>query len=156
MKITIEWEGPFTICAVKEMDDRDDYGLYQIYGEHIIFGKNSLLYIGATNLKKTGRTFSDRFKEHSRNWIDYDRENGKDVSIYIARVSRKDVRPGILADIEAVQIYWHSPPYNAQYIESVGDERKKRFEKNPLQIVNEGELHRLTKYLSTECLPWYR
>jgi hypothetical protein len=152
MKITIEWEGPFTICAVKEMDD---YGLYQIYGEHIIFGKNSLLYIGATNLKKTGRTFSDRFKEHLRNWIDYDRENGKDVSIYIARVSRKDVQPGILADIEAVQIYWHSPPYNAQYIESVGDERKKRFDSYPLEILNEGKHHRLVKRLSTGGLPWY-
>ena len=154
MKITIEWEGPFTICDVKEMDD-DDYGLYQIYGEHILFGKGSLLYIG-----RTEKTFRDRFFDqsyaHWKEWIEFDIKDGKDVSIYIARVSRKDVPPKLLKDVEVVQIYWHSPPYNAKHIGSVGCKRKKRFEKNPLQIVNEGELHRLTKYVSTECLPWYR
>ena len=42
-QVTIEWEGPFSFDKVRA--NRDDYGLYQIYGEHIIFGKDSLLYI---------------------------------------------------------------------------------------------------------------
>lgn len=54
-KIRIEWEGPYSLEEVitKMVDggknpdwDGNDYGLYQIYGRHILSGKNTLLYIG--------------------------------------------------------------------------------------------------------------
>ena len=52
--VRIEWEGPFSIEEVLELNDGNkDYGLYQIYGHHIVYGKDSLLYIG-----QTGTTFS--------------------------------------------------------------------------------------------------
>ena len=53
--VRVEWEGPLSLDAVKALDD-DDCGLYQIYGRHIIFGDDSLLYIGMTQ-----QTFSHRF-----------------------------------------------------------------------------------------------
>ena len=47
--VKIEWEGPFTIDQVLELNDKSkDFGLYQIYGRHVIFGVGSLLYIGKT------------------------------------------------------------------------------------------------------------
>ena len=51
-EIKIEWDGPFSLKEVVEkMDDAGqppdyegkDYGLYQIYGKHILCGKNTLL-----------------------------------------------------------------------------------------------------------------
>ena len=148
--LTIEWKGPFTIDEVRGMKNlRNDYGLYQIYGEHIIFGKDSLLYIG-----RTETTFRDRFFDqsyaHWKDWIQYDIKDGKDVSIYIARV-----RPGVfddefLNDAEALQIYWHSPPYNSANIYDY--DRDKRL--HPFEIVNEGERRKLVEWLSTKHLPW--
>ena len=45
--ITIEWDHPCIIEQVRRLnDDGDDYGLYQIYGDHPSSGANTLLYIG--------------------------------------------------------------------------------------------------------------
>ena len=71
--IRIEWEGPFSVDdVIAKLDNKDDYGLYQIYGKHIIFGENSLLYIGMTDktfsnkLKGTGATRSGMMKSGER------------------------------------------------------------------------------------------
>ena len=45
--VRVKWEGPLSLDVVKELDD-EDCGLYQIYGRHIIFGEDSLLYVGMT------------------------------------------------------------------------------------------------------------
>ena len=78
--VRIEWEGPFSIEEVLELDDRNkDYGLYQIYGHHIVYGKDSLLYIG-----QPGNTFSQRFNEHLV-WL----EEEEGVFIYVGRCERR-------------------------------------------------------------------
>ena len=64
--VRIEWEGPFCLdYVIDELNRKDDYGLYQIYGTHIILepsgGADNLLYIGMTGL---GSTFSERLKNH--------------------------------------------------------------------------------------------
>ena len=47
--VRVKWKGPLSLDDVKELDDEDDdCGLYQIYGRHIIFGDDSLLYVGMT------------------------------------------------------------------------------------------------------------
>lgn len=65
----IEWEGPFSAqTIINDFTDAgnhpyyegNDYGLYQIYGRHILYGSDALLYIG----KATKRSFSVRFAEH--------------------------------------------------------------------------------------------
>ena len=39
--VRVKWEGPLTVEEVLEMNLRHkDFGLYQIYGRHIIFGLN--------------------------------------------------------------------------------------------------------------------
>ena len=59
--VRIEWEGPLSLDEVKELADGDeDCGLYQIYGRHIIFGDDSLLYIGMTTSTFRSRFFSGR------------------------------------------------------------------------------------------------
>ena len=131
--VTIEWEGPFTIEEVLTMNDQhDDYGLlYQIYGKHRIFGENSLLYIGRAQYTTLGA----RLKQHFTKWLD--EEEG--VWIRIGRIADEDYedKPSdcpdwseLLTNVEALQIYWHSPPQNSTNIST--------YNGPPLYVVNKG------------------
>ena len=50
--INIEWEGPLTFEEAYEKNGSSDYGVYQYYGDHPVYGLDVLLYIG--KLKITG------------------------------------------------------------------------------------------------------
>ena len=118
--VRVEWEGPFSIEEVLRLNHQnDDYGLYQIYGYHIVFGANSLLYIG----KAEGVTFSQRFRRHCIEWL----LEEQDISIRVGRIASEDYAydppnwsdwKKVLRDAEALTIYWHSPPYNSMNINS--------------------------------------
>ncbi len=89
--VRVKWEGPFTIDKVLELGDRNrDFGLYQIYGRHIIFGEDSLLYIGMTT-----STYNRRFFSGPESHISWLAEEG--VSVYVGRIAEED--------------YEHDPPY---------------------------------------------
>lgn len=64
--VHINWEGNFSIDdVIQNKLGEDDYGIYQIYGKHPIYGSNSLLYIGIA----MDRPFSKRFAEHDQEWL---------------------------------------------------------------------------------------
>ena len=143
--VRVEWEGPFSIEEVLKLNDQnDDYGLYQIYGRHIIFGANSLLYIG----KAEGLTFSQRFNQHYLEWLL--EEEG--VSIRVGRIASEDYAydppdwsdwQKVLRDAEALTIYWHSPPYNSMNIS--------KYKRQRLKVVNKDERGVLVaEYISDE------
>ena len=124
--ITIEWEGPLSI--EKTSNERkdggeapewggDDYGLYQVYGEHILCGKNTLLYIGKT----TEQTFSERIQQHYKDFL----KGEQGVEVYLGRVfdprrhSSNDGWQSWCSDIdiaERIMIYKYCPNYNSQSI----------------------------------------
>ena len=135
--IRVEWEGPLSLDEVKELDDEDeDYGLYQIYGRHIIFGDDSLLYIG-----KTQQTFSHRFAEHA-GWL----EEEEEVFVHVGRINKEDYdgadRQQVIKDTEALTIYWHSPPYNSSNIDTYNGQA--------LKVINDGERCDLCERLSDD------
>ena len=125
-EIKIEWSGPFSLNEVIEKFLNggrapdwgvEDYGLYQIYGRHILHGRNTLLYIGMA----TEQTFSQRFKEH-KTWLENDQDE-EDVRIYLARIydpkkhSKKDNWTTWKNDVELAEkvlIYKYSPNYNSE------------------------------------------
>jgi hypothetical protein len=126
-EIEINWSGPYSLTKVietmndggSEANDWDgnDYGLYQIYGRHILYERNALLYIGIA----TKQTFSQRFLQH-KEWLETD-QNEKDVRIYLGRVydprrhSEKDHWELWEKDIELAEkilIYKYSPNYNSK------------------------------------------
>ncbi len=48
--VRIEWKGSFSLAKVLGLDNENkDYGLYQIWGHHIVYGADSLLYIERYN-----------------------------------------------------------------------------------------------------------
>ncbi|MFZ2225460.1 MAG: hypothetical protein WAV26_12325 [Candidatus Deferrimicrobium sp.] len=125
-EITIHWQGPMTLAEVFKHCDAGkspfwngkDYGLYQIYGRHILDPPRakvyrSLLYIG----EATEQTFASRFREHV-SWLKH--EWTESISIHVGRFNgeyannrewKKDV---LLA--ERVLIYTYSPHYNSSAI----------------------------------------
>lgn len=147
-EIKIEWDGPFSLKEVVEkMDDAGqppdyegkDYGLYQIYGKHILCGKNTLLYIG----KAIGETFSSRFKQH-RKWLD----NEEDIQIYLGRIydpekhSKEDNWESWRKDVEIAEkilIYRYSPNYNARQIAKEPDLESFK----NVRLIHTGKRHRL-------------
>ncbi len=65
-RVRVEWQGTFSIEEVLILnDENDDYGLYQIYGCHVIFGSDSLLYIGMAR----DQTFGQRLGQHDAEWL---------------------------------------------------------------------------------------
>lgn len=121
--INVTWKGPFTVDTViqKNKDagsapdyDGEDYGLYQIYGWHILGGNVTLLYIG----QAVRQTFSRRVKQHQKWWLG----DEKNVKIYLGRVfhpkrhSKKDNWRRWEEDVdiaEKILIYKYSPNYNS-------------------------------------------
>ena len=135
--VRIEWEGPVSLDAVKNLDDEDDdCGLYQIYGRHIIFGADSLFYIGMTTSTYNRRFFSG--PDPHIDWLEEDQEE-EDLSVYVGRIVEEDYEhdpphwsdwENLLRDAEALTIYWHSPPYNSSNIGTYNGQR--------LEVINLG------------------
>lgn len=124
--IDIEWEGPFSVGYERETDDHVDpelpkelgesWGVYQIYGNHPIYGRDSLLYIGETRKSDTGRSLARRFSEHmkGRFWAYVG------LSVYAGVVKHRDRLVDdkvLIKDVESLLIAAHSPALNRQHID---------------------------------------
>jgi hypothetical protein len=126
LQLSITWQAPYTPeRVVAQLNDGGDppayggkdYGLYQIYGRHILGDPDALLYIG----EATEQTFSERFSEH-QTWLVHE----DPVRVYIGRLytlpSRHAYRDNwatwttdvLLA--ERILIYKYSPHYNCNSI----------------------------------------
>lgn len=146
--IRIKWTGPFSVeRVIKEMGkggqrpdwDGEDYGLYQIYGKHILCGKDTLLYIG----EATEQTFSTRFKQHNKDWLC----NEENIRVYLGRIynpqrhSKKDNWYSWKEDVvlaERILIYKYSPNYNNT---NISDSPVLGFEK--VRLIHKGKRHKL-------------
>ncbi len=146
-KIEIVWEGPLTIKDAKEKKDfKFDYGLYQIYGTHPVYGANSLLYIG----KSDRNVFRYRMESHERDWIP---DVPSDVTIYLGYFAgESDISPADedwSRDIdyaERLLIYCCQPSFNVRekYL-------KPNFE-NEIIVLNFGKRHQLPAVFSSLIL----
>ncbi|MDI1437510.1 hypothetical protein [Polyangium sorediatum] len=134
--VQIVWQGPFTLAAAIASSTAPSKGVYQIYGQHIVFGPNSLLYVGMTD----GQTFGARLAQHRDRWLVHE----DDVTIRLGVVADLD-SSARLADIEALTIWWHSPPYNSKNIWTYGG--------GPLRIQNLGARGRLHPEYSSHWKP---
>ena len=103
----------------KQLNSNEDYGLYQFYGDHPVYGQNVLLYIG----KAVKQTFSSRLSQHNWPlWIP------STFQIYVGRIctERKldDRDWEYLIDLaEKIQIYSHGPAFNTSNLNKINSER---------------------------------
>ncbi|MFC2947683.1 hypothetical protein [Virgibacillus sediminis] len=117
--IQIEWEGPFKLIDLPTlMHDGTDYGIYQIYGKHPIYGSDVLLYIGKADYQTLGKRISQE------NWLDTNDSNN--TKIYVGRLHGPatpsyDIWSNEIDLAERLLIYVHKPAYNSKSISSLPD-----------------------------------
>ena len=120
MDIHIFWEGPFSLIEVREKDADKDYGVYQIYGHHPLYGSNVLLYIG----KAQAQTFALRISQEK--WVE--RTDPINTQIYLGRLAGKNKISGdaweeLIQQAEQLLIYAHLPALNTQNTKSLSEEK---------------------------------
>lgn len=125
----IDWEGPFSLKDMKKFNTKNDYGLYQVYGSHSVYGGNVLLYIGKTETQTFGNSI------YNEGWKYYDNANG--LRVYLGRFLSHE---GFSATERSRQInrsfklliYAHSPAYNSEFINTFHNDK----ELKELTIIN--------------------
>ena len=158
-EIRIEWKGPYGLTDIgfdgekyvikdTELDDKKkDYGLYQIYGFHPVYGSSVLLYIG----KAKEQTFARRLSQEGWEY-NADFEN---LQIYVGRLfSQRDLdsfKWGKYVDIaESMLIYAHSPAMNSSNILTISKDKKKLKEYERVRIFNYDQCRSLLPEISGE------
>lgn len=110
--IEVIWEGPHYLNELKALEDNKcDYGLYQIYGRHLVYGDNVLLYIGKADRQTIGmRIAQEGWKDHN---------DASSIRIYAGRfVGERTMDDSIWSkDIDLAErllIYVHKPARNSK------------------------------------------
>ncbi|MGE3841072.1 MAG: hypothetical protein AB7I50_05740 [Vicinamibacterales bacterium] len=110
--IHLEWDGPVSLDGAKALHGPTDYGIYQIYGGHPVYGAATLLYIGIA----AAQCFGVRIPQEV--WWADNRDAGR-LEIYIGRLAGEIVPDDNEWDrqlrlAERLLIHSHSPPVNSQ------------------------------------------
>ena len=160
-EIRITWEGPYSLADIgyneeeekyniknsKLNDKKVDYGIYQIYGFHPVYGDNALLYIGQAK----DQTFAKRLSQEG--W-EYNADF-KNIQIYVGRLFA-DEQPSAtewnkLIDIaEKMLIYAHAPAMNSSNIVNVSKDKKFLKKCENIRIFNYDQCRSLFPEISGE------
>lgn len=120
MKIHIDWKSGVTLENSYTFQTGEDYGLYQIYGTHPVYGQNTLLYIG----KAVSQTFGVRLKEHDK-WL-YNQDS-KRIAVYTGRIGSNNPKidwnnwENMIHVAERLLIYAHQLSGNSSNIKTPGE-----------------------------------
>lgn len=113
LHIHVQWDGPHTYDdALSLENDNKDYGIYQIYGAHPVYGSDVLLYIGKADLQ----TFGTRLSQES--WNFHNQDSSK-LMVYVGRLAGYTDCPNEedwsnqIALVERLLIYSHWPAGNS-------------------------------------------
>ncbi|WP_434401690.1 hypothetical protein M1Q06_03750 [Planococcus sp. 11815] len=115
--IQIQWEGSYQLKDLPHlMNDKTDYGVYQVYGTHPVYGNDVLLYIGKADYQTLGKRIPQE------NWLCTNDSNNH--KIYIGRLHgsqplNDEIWSKYIDLAERLLIYSHKPAYNARSISSL-------------------------------------
>ncbi|MCM3709184.1 hypothetical protein [Sporosarcina luteola] len=118
--IHIEWEGPYSLQSLTDlMNEEMDYGIYQVYGRHPVYGSDVLLYIGKADLQTIGKRISQE------GWWNTN-DSGR-LLIYAGRLAGvqtpEEIDWSIEIDLaEKLLICVHKPAYNSKNLFNIPDE----------------------------------
>ena len=121
MWVEYEWNDDI----FNQFNSKNDYGIYQIYGDHPVYGENVLLYIG----KARYQTYSVRLNQHD----DFDESHiSKFRKLHLSYFCKtEDVNYNNWGEyidlVEKLLINAHFPAYNSQEIKGpIGNETFKK------------------------------
>jgi hypothetical protein len=122
LKINILWESGIELKDSYEFNGISDFGIYQVYGAHPIYGHHVLLYIGRSRCQ----TFGGRFLSHEKWPLNQDSKN---VKVYFGRLASDkgtDVTntdwDNMIDIAEKLLIFSHQPACNSSNINNAGKE----------------------------------
>jgi len=115
-----------------------DRGIYQIYGDHPVYGENTLLYIGQTK----DQVYSQRLKQHGYFEKSHIHSLRRLHLSYFSKTGdiNQENRLDFIDLTEKLLINAHFPAYNSQEIKDAID---KEYFKNEILIMNWGERGKL-------------
>ncbi|EJF05986.1 hypothetical protein ThvES_00019460 [Thiovulum sp. ES] len=128
MNLHVMWDGTYTLddlfneaseSNTKTLTENKDKGLYQIYGDHPVYGSDTLLYIG----KAVKQTFNKRINQEHNWW--HNRHSSR-IKIYVGRFMYNRIPDhkqweDDVSEAERLLIYTHMPAHNSSNISSVYD-----------------------------------
>jgi len=140
--IRIRWSRPYDLDSINGLSNSEDYGVYQIYGHHAVYGAGTLLYIGMVEKS----SFSTRINQHKDDWFRYNEDQSK-IEIYVGRlIGEKTPSANELSkqinNAEKLLIYAHAPVYNTENKTSIPDELE------DVHVVNYGNYRSLMPEVS--------
>ena len=140
--IHLQWDGPFTLEEVRELNADHDYGIYQVYGSHPVYGSDVLLYIG----KASDQTFSVRLNQEAWHY----NEDAGNVRYYVGRLAgERTPREAQWAHqidlVETLLIHSHWPAANSRSIQTLG---KHTTEMADVHVLNWGQQRSLLREVS--------
>lgn len=157
MQINIFWKGPDTYEKVLAMKETTDYGIYQIYGVHPVYGHDTLLYIG----RARDYPFGTRFAQADRKWMESSLgDNTGSIRIHTGRihVGKDDGHPGStrwdtwIDSAEKLLINTHSPAWNARDVGGLKEEETDSYK--GCHVLNWGQYARLLPEVSGARHAW--
>jgi len=160
--IRIEWDGPYSLMDIgydektgkyknKDIllnDECIDFGIYQVYGCHPIYGNDVLLYIG----QAAKQTFSKRLSQEAWEFnTDY-----KQIKFYVGRLFSKyqpdseDIWDKMIDIAEKMLIFAHEPARNSSNILTITRDKSKLKEFENIRIFNYDNYRSLMPEISGE------
>jgi hypothetical protein len=130
--IQLDWEGPYKLKELTNlMKNSVDYGLYQIYGRHPLYGNAVLLYIGKADKQTLGKRILQE------NW--HDTNDSQNLTIYIGRCAGdktpdEETWSNEIDLAERLLIHVHKPAYNSKSLYKIPMENL-----NSIHILNWGD-----------------
>ena len=119
--IHLNWEEYDWNDGFEQFNEKKHYGIYQVYGDHPVYGENALLYIG----KAREQTYSARLSQHD----DF-------IYTHLSTFRRLHLSYFLKSDdinydnwgesidlVEKVLINSHCPAYNAQDVKGILDDK---------------------------------
>ena len=148
--IHVLWQGPYTYKVTRKMKGTADYGVYQIYGCHPVYGSDALAYIGMAR----EQTFGVRFEHRERISRDIWADNWGHHRIYLGRIHKTvdeshplDPEWGELIVVaEKLLITGHAPAWNSQGLGDLKPDEWERFGK--FHVFNWGQYAQLLPEVS--------
>jgi hypothetical protein len=134
----------------EELDTEKDFGIYQVYGGHPVYGQDTLLYIG----KAQDQTYSKRLKQHD-DFIDTNIKNFSKINVsYFSKTDDVEYKNWgfYIGLVEKLLINSHIPAYNSQDVKGV---LSKDDFKNNLLVLNWGDRGELLPEVSSLRYSYY-
>ena len=165
--IRLQWDresypmSDFTKKKKPLMNARKDWGCYQIYGQHPVYGSDALLYIGICgNSGEVVQTFGTRLSQHS---LYHDDPYYCDARVYVGRLIGEDHNKATKSAqqkwsdhirwAEKLLVFFHQPAMNSYLIKNISDEV---LWKNNVRVMNVGNFRKLQCEVSSEyCREYY-